>query len=229
MQATIRSFHACLPVLCALYVAACAHRGAIPQPGSTFQVFECASPGESEAQAFGRTINLAHQVDYLEVISHGGGHDAARVVERGTACSTATNGSACTDELMRRKQSWLDAQPACESCPGATMVLTTRGDEVAQWTRPEQLLKLLGAIDSPGDAWLLLMLRTGHPPYSCGDAESSGYRVMPDGIQLLRREWVSTCRPIERVEIVESFAPDGRVTTVRRTVVEREPEGCFVP
>jgi hypothetical protein len=88
---------------------------------------------------------------------------------------------------------------------------------------------LLGAIDSPADAWLLLMAREGSPPYACGDRSASAYRVLPERIELSRQEWTSTCRPVERVEIVESFDRSGVATALSRTVVEREVDGCFVP
>jgi hypothetical protein len=207
----------------------CAHGQSAARSADAFRAFACPPDGVSDAQAFGRALTPAVDVQYVEVISEGGGHDAVIVAERGAKCSGATNAAACDAELSRLKQAWLRARPRCEDCRGATLVLTTRGDEVAQRTRPDEIVSLLGAIDSPAEAWLLLMVRDGGPPYTCGDPSVSGYRVSSDGIELSRQEWTSTCRPVERVEIVESFARNGAARTLRRTVVEREMEACFVP
>jgi len=207
----------------------CAHGQPAAHSTAAFQAFECPPGGMSDAQAFGRALTPALDVQYLEVISHGGGHDAVTVAERGAKCLGATNAAACDAELSRLRQAWLQAQPSCEDCRGATLVLTTRGDDVAQRTRPEEIAALFGTIDTPAEAWLLLMARDGGPPYTCGDPSASAYRVSSDGIELSRQEWTSTCRPVERVEVVESVDRNGAARTLRRTVVEHEAEECFVP
>lgn len=216
-------------VLGLIAAVGCAHGQPATRSNAAPQAFECAAGGVTEAQAFGQALKPALDVDYIEVISHGGGHEAVVVAERGAKCSAATNTAACEAELSRLKQAWVQAQPSCEDCRGATLVLTTRGDEVAKRTRPNEIMALLGAIDSPADAWLLLMARDGGPPYTCGDPSASAYRVLPDSTELSRQEWTSTCRPVERVEIVESFDRDGTAKTLRRTVVEHEVDECFVP
>jgi hypothetical protein len=213
----------------ALVGAACAHSPTAVHTDEPFHAFACPADETKAARAFGEALELALDVDSLEVISHGGGHNQLTVAERGTKCSLATDLAACEAELARQKLTWAEALPACADCNGAILVITTRKDEVALWAEPEQLLTLLGPIDTPTDAWLLLMARTGLSTYSCSDAASSGYRASPQGFELLRREWISTCRPIERVEIVELFGRDGSVQPVRRTVVEHEPDGCYVP
>src|SRR5688572_27397681 len=85
----------------------CAHGQPAAQSAAAFQAFECPLGGMSDAQAFGRALTPALDVQYLEVISHGGGHDAVTVAERGARCSGATNAAACDDELSRLKQTWL--------------------------------------------------------------------------------------------------------------------------
>ena len=216
-------------LLSALLGSACAHSSTSARSDASFQAFACPTDEAKAARSFGDALVLALDVDALEVISHGGGHDRLTVAERGAMCSGATDRAACRAEVARQKLAWVEAQPACDDCNGAILVITTRQDEIALWAQPERVLTLLGAIDTPTDAWLLLMARTGLSTYSCGDASSSGYRTLSEGFELLRREWVSTCRPIERVEIVELFGRDGDVKPVRRTGVEHQTDGCYVP
>jgi hypothetical protein len=207
----------------------CAHSSTAAHASETFRAFACPADEAKAARAFGDALALALDVDSLEVISHGGGHDELTVAKRGKACSGATNPDACHAELSRLKQAWVGTHPACDDCDGAIAVMTTRKDEVQLWSEPEPLLTLLGAIDTPTDAWLLMMARTGYSTYACGDASASAYREVPTGFELLRREWVSSCRPIERVEIVELFERGGSIKPLRRTVIEHEPDGCYVP
>jgi hypothetical protein len=228
MRSSINGLRWIVTLCSALAAVGCAH-SQHARPKAPLRAFECPASEAARAQTFGHALKLARDVDYLGVISHGGGHDQMTVAERGTKCSGATDLEACDAELTRQKQAWVQAHSTCDDCAGATLVVTTRNDEITLWTQPEQQLTLLGAIDSPADAWLLMMLRTGYPPYSCGDASGSAYRVVPEGIELLRQEWVSVCRPVERVEIVELFERDGDVIPVRRSVVEHEVDGCIVP
>jgi hypothetical protein len=229
MRTLLNTVYLFVALLSGLLASACAHSPATARSGEPFHAFACPKDEAKAARSFGEALELALDVDSLEVISHGGGHDQLTVAERGTKCSGATDLAACKAELTRQKLAWVQAQPACDDCNGAILVITTRKDEIALWAQPEQALTLLGAIDTPTDAWLLMMARTGYSTYACGDSTSSGYRALPQGFELLRREWVSTCRPIERVEIVERFDRDGRVEPVRRTVIEHEPDGCYVP
>lgn len=212
----------------AMAITGCAH-GSQARPTAPLRAFECSGSEADRARAFGGALKLEREVDYLQVISHGGGHHDLTVAERGTRCSNATSAAACEAELSRVKEQWLRTHGSCADCRGATLVLTTERDNVAQWTAPKELLSLLGAIDSPADAWLLLMVRDGLPQYACGDASASGYRALSDRIELSRQEWTSTCRPIERVEIVEAFDRAGTAKVISKTVVEREDKGCFVP
>jgi hypothetical protein len=229
MRTLLNTVHRLALILSAVVAAACAHSSTVAPSDEPFHAFACPKDEAKAARSFGDALELALDVDSLEVISHGGGHDQLTVAAHGTKCSGATDLAACEAELARQKLAWAEAQPACDDCNGAILVITTRKDEIALWALPEQALTLLGAIDTPTDAWLLMMARTGYSTYACGDSTSSGYRALPQGFELLRREWVSTCRPIERVEIVERVDRDGRVEPVRRTVIEHEPDGCYVP
>ena len=152
MRASINTLRHLAALLCLFASASCAHTQPASHTTPAFRAFECPSGDESDAQAFGDALKLALDVDYLEVISHGGGHDQMVVVERGFQCVSAMDPVACNAELTRKKQAWVRAQPVCDDCNGATLVLTTRKDEVSEWTGPDELLRLLGAIDSPADA-----------------------------------------------------------------------------
>ena len=215
-------------LLAGAVAAGCAHAPPA-QVEEPFRAFECPADGTSEAAAFGAVLTLAFEVDYLEVVSHGGGHRDVTVAERGVKCGGARDGAACRDELARRRRAWVDAQPECTECRGSVVVLTTHGDTVAHWSLAREVVDLLGAVDSPADAWLVLMVRDGLPPFACGDAEASGYRVVGKRVEIARQEWVSTCRPVEKVEIVAAVDRAGNVEEVSRRVVEREDEGCFKP
>jgi hypothetical protein len=216
-------------LLSAMAGVACAHAGPTARSPEPFRAFDCPANAGGEAHAFGHALTLAVDVDYLEVVSHGGGHTDVTVVERGAKCSGAADAAACTAELSRQRQAWLQSQPSCSDCRGTTLILTTHRDHVAQWSLPNELLTLLGPIDSPADAWLLLMARDGLPPYACGDASASAYRILRDRIELSRQEWTSSCRPIERVAIVQAVDRSGEIKNVSRSVVERDVDGCIKP
>lgn len=214
-----------------LLASGCAHAPQTARSEAPFRAFECPADEAGEARSFGEALKLALDVDSLEVVAYGG-HQRFTVAERGTACSGATDRDACQAELARHKDAWAQAQAICDdddACEPVNLVVTTRKGEVAQWAHPGRLLELLGAIDTPADAWLLLMSRSGYSSFECGDASSNGYREVPQGFELLRRKWVSSCRPIEQVEIVELFKRDGSVTPVRQRIIEHEPDGCYKP
>jgi hypothetical protein len=149
----------------------------------------------------------------------------ARSETRGEACKTASNVAGC--------RAALDALPGPDAAPAASFPIethpdyeeravlhVTRGDEVFAVDSSQALAALLGSVDSPGDAALLVQV-AGYD-LRCDDA---GSRPTPDGyeVQAFR---ASGCGSLDRYVIAVARA--GALRTVSQIRLSEDFPGCNV-
>jgi hypothetical protein len=224
------SIHATARWLCAIALSvtalACAHAPANPGPAEVdshvipgFEAFGCVIEGAreserlaSERRARADALRLASDVDYVLL---GQTTDTERQIfaERGIPCEHADDSNACTARLAE-----LEAQ--AKSVHG-TYAITIAAGEVSMHVG-EALIGLVGAIDTPADAWLVLMVLEGEGVYECDGSWWSGYRQAGDGYDIARRMTTSTCHPHERVQLIHHIDRAATVTRLSRTVVTHE-------
>lgn len=194
----------------------------IPQ----FEAFECAIEGASESERLATerrsradALTLAGNVDYV-LLGHNSDSERSVFAERGVPCAQATDPAACTARFT-------ELQAQAESFRGAYAITIAAGK--ASMHVREALIGLVDAIDTPADAWLVLMVREGESFYECNGSWWSGYRRSGDGYDIARRMTTSTCHPYERVQLVDHVDRSAKITRLSRTVVVHEPRGCYSP
>jgi hypothetical protein len=220
-------------------------------PPPAFTKFPCApgsggdAPPDLELRHRGDALHPALELDYLAVrrlvrAKNGdapalGGSAAAdwsqlaSIAQRGSPCAGAMQADTCKQALEQ-----LDARFANDpgalctgvECPGFTYVVTSKGDEVAAWSTPAELERLLGAIDTPSEAWLMAQVAAHAGPYLCGEDEFAAQRTVAGGFELRERRYTSSCHPLELGETIYRVSAEGAVKTSPRSVVRSEPDGC---
>jgi hypothetical protein len=213
-----------------MLLSGCAHgvaapAGPSPIDGGVFRPFRCAIEGESdearvesERRLRAEALSLFAPADHLRVVRHWEDGDDT-FAATGLPCAGAVAPAACLAELDRLE--------ALGRTKVQTYAITTRGDAVQLHQGVEGLTQLLGVIDTPEDAWLVLMASVDTEPYLCDEIEESGYRRVGDAFELARRWTSSTCRPYERTQAVDSVSRAGAVTRVSTTVIAREESHCI--
>jgi hypothetical protein len=139
--------------------------------------------------------------------------------ELGVACATATSNTACLQALD-------DAVPTqwtkCGQICIAYGVVMTRADEVRLFDSADELLELLGAVDTPYEAALLA--RANGYTASCEDLR---YRTTDDGFTMVTTEMVADC-PIKFAEVTLAVSNSGEVVETGRKEVTRNGTGACV-
>jgi hypothetical protein len=140
--------------------------------------------------------------------------------ETGTACATAQS-PACAEQLARGLEPY---KMGCSQvgCVRDSLV-TTRGDGVQSWTNIEALKTLLGPIDAPDEALLMLDL-AGHAVI-CGSADETSLKAVAGGYEAYVKRHGYTCveprpKPIFRDHLFVSIS--GEITVLRSVVVGEE-------
>jgi hypothetical protein len=222
--------------LCALALIGCAHGSGAGGPAQAFDAFTCPSTGASEAEiaesqrrARGAALSLAAPVDHVRFVQHYPGAETDMFATRGAGCEESSEPQACEAKLAALEAEAQASTPECSErdCPPFVYAISLDRDQLTLHRSPDALLALLGTIDSPEEAWIMLMIHNGAPAHGCGDTESSGYRSVPSGFELMRRAYTSSCEPVERVETVDHVDRSGQIKRVGQTVLEHEPEECF--
>jgi hypothetical protein len=224
---------ACLGLI-GLVTGCGASEGLKPKPDRTeLRAFPCdpsASPDEEAAAAYqrearynGRSFAPAIDTDYFAVRRVGLSFPEA---ERGVVCSGAGDRAACQqrfDALVR------DAAPSdsmLRRIYKTPYVITTHGDDVRLWS-PSAFGEVLGAIETPLEAWLLMRASRDMPVVFCGDAQVSAYRSVADGYELRFRQTTKGCRPYEQTETLLHVGTAGTRLLYERVAI-RDPERCVV-
>lgn len=134
--------------------------------------------------------------------------------ERGTKCAGASDPAACTKAYGRLETDhvWFP------------YVFFTRGDRVGIVTTRAAGMALIGTVDSPEEAYFVA--RLGGARFECGGADSTGYRAVDGGFELLTR--VGGCgKPVEHV-VVRVYT-DGTTEEISRVTTEPETRSCPQP
>jgi hypothetical protein len=155
----------------------------------------------------------------------------------GTPCSGAA-GPACATELESKLISAdLALGDHCSSRgPCQKFVVTTSGDRVSRYGTREELVALLGAIDTPQEALLLLdyddyLVRCKDTPSLFPELGPTEVRPVPGGYEILTGHDVSDC-PVTVALVVVRVSSDGSVVKMEsetlppgNACVGRRPEG----
>lgn len=212
---------------------ACAHAPTNPGPTEVdshaipgFEVFDCAIEGAgeserlaSERRARAAALTFAGDIDYVR-LGHNSDTERGIFAERGEPCERASDLAACTARLA--------ALDALSKGVHGTYAITVAADQVSMHVG-EAVIGLIAAIDTPADAWLVLMVREGEGVYECNGSWWSGHREAENGYEIARRITTSTCHPHERVQLVDHVDRAATVTWLSRTVITHEPRGCYAP
>jgi hypothetical protein len=181
-----------------------------------------------ELAARAQRLKLADPVDYLAV-KRVSGKEAFTLAETGTACAGASDVAACRAALAALEQARAPASSPCDHfrCEERAYALTTRGGDAKLWLTQGEIYALLGPIDTPSDAWLMMQAERDASPYLCGDIESSAAREVDGGYELRERRYTSNCRPLEMIELIHRVGHDGSVRLLERNVLRHEPDECI--
>lgn len=127
--------------------------------------------------------------------------DFQTLSEAGRACETAATGT-CMDEVAHHPLPFVST--SCAMVCTESSIVTTKGDTVTRWTGPEQILALLGTIDTDDEA-LLVVDSNGYSVWCPGDG-IPGYpedavpeiQVVDDGFEVIATKVVKTCPVVLR-------------------------------
>ncbi|MFK7986100.1 MAG: ferritin-like domain-containing protein [Sandaracinaceae bacterium] len=164
------------------------------------------------------SLNPALTHDYIGVYrADGMVPEAWSVATTGTACEGATDGEACMvqmDTLIMEEGTF------------GRFVVTTEGDAVSMHRSDEELLALLGPIDSPGDA----LLRAWHAGYGvqCDDPSRSAVREVEGGYEVVAVQSAGGCgTPVIVTRYLLNVATEGTLTVLAEEEIERiDDAGC---
>ncbi len=167
-------------------------------------------------------IHPAAGVDYVALYV-----DGRPVSTYGTACGGATDGAACSGSI--------DALPEVEGfgnacglpamCP-ATLVVT-RGDDVLALSTVEGMLDVLGSIDAPAEAALLVFASRPAAAPSYVGYQVHRVATVPGGFDVHATYLESDCDPIVSRGAVLHVPSDGAPTVTCDTVTSCTPGACI--
>jgi hypothetical protein len=170
-------------------------------------------------------LQPADGVDYLVMRSLGGGDlpTASTMSEWGSACDSATDGTACQDALAATPA---DPQSSLWGSGGFGFtwydLVYTRGDETGRITDSPTLLEVLGNIDTPNEA-ILVAYAEGHS-IACGEAN---WRRREGGYEL-RATRGESCGGEGRWEYELLVGVDGTLTKGDEVKVENGDPHCAI-
>jgi hypothetical protein len=192
----------------------------VSQPATKLTGLACFTDGESQ---FGH-MQLARDYDYLAFRTVSGPGDILPQTssEVGVACGTARDPATCLQALDAARPGNASGWRSCSQICTASGVVTTRGDEVRLFDSADELVELLGAIDTPHEAALLANAK-GYTA-SCLDAR---YAPAADGFILVTIEMVADC-PIKYAELTLEVSSTGAIVERGRKEVRRDGTGACV-
>jgi hypothetical protein len=113
---------------------------------------------------------------------------------------------------------------AIENAPEfGAQVITIHGDQVVPWETREAVLALLGEIDSPEAARILVTFDGDW--VACNDVGSGGVRAVNDGFEVVVTR-TQNCNPYLETRFVLHVARDGTVSQLASEELVRRPDFC---
>lgn len=121
-----------------------------------------------------RGLSPAPTVDYLELRAFGSHSSGSALASVGQPCATAQDPMACLAEVATSTTSRSFRLGPCGQVCGEYYLVVTRGDEVAVLDTSSDVAGLLGPIDTPQEASLLVEMQGFHVRCGRGGAKPEG-------------------------------------------------------
>lgn len=144
-----------------------------------------------------------------------------RLSETGEPCRTATT-PACSTQVARHPSELVAVR--CADICSELSVVTTAGDEVKRWARPEEVRALLGPIDTVDEA-LLLVSVAGYD-IRCNDPVRTAVRPLEDGFEVFATRMTNACAPIVITRYRLHVGRDGALRVLEQAELERDERAC---
>jgi hypothetical protein len=115
-------------------------------------------------------------------------------------------------------------------------MITTNGNDVKLWG-PGQFTELLGSIDTPIEAWLMISTHRDLGIHMCGPyvyqsgpegTATNVYRPIPGGFEIREQHGTKGCHPFEIVETMHFVGQDGSTRVLDEHVAFSDPDRCVV-
>lgn len=173
--------------------------------------FPCGQGGDFDWQL--DEWKLAFPVDYIALKNAFEG-STDTYGERGVACRGASDVDACKARKVAAEAALLGSSPCTDpnQVCGTFYLITTQGEQTRIWQGPE-MATLLGTIEHPTEANLLLILQ-GPGSWRCDDILLNSYQRTPNGIVVRVMDYPGC----DEVLFSRLVRPDGQVEKVSEVV-----------
>jgi hypothetical protein len=200
----------------------------------------CPSPSVSQLPVFASRLKPSATYDYVAVREAAGvsfqdagtgwtRSDFRLVSEFGTRCATASS-PACAAQSAKHPATG-HASSCVDICTERAIV-TTRGDDVKRWATHDELVTLLGPIDTSDEA-LMLVAGAGYD-LACDAPQRSSIREVGDGYEVTATRVTSDCAPLITTQYLIHVARSGelrvlgeRVFSMSAACIGRVPAGLL--
>ncbi len=158
----------------------------------------------SRLNAAARGLHVTQDLDYLEISQVEMTPGATlhpelsirRFAQAGTPCASAQDQAQCArtlNQLREQERARFSCDDKVCKGGGTTFALLTRGDTVQRLRSRAEFRAVLGPIDTPTEAWLMLMVQRQVPEMECGNPQSARHRAVPGGFEITARKVTSHC------------------------------------
>lgn len=165
-------------------------------------------------------------IDYVEMRrTSPDGTGVEVVASSGTKCGTATDMTACNNNLMSLTS--MDGfHTGCLPGNCGHYMATTRGDTVGKIVSVPELKTFLSNIDTPQEA--VLMAFASDYSVSCSDRDRGAVRVSPtgDGYEVLATRMTKDCDPVEVTGFQLHVSKSGTVSVLTSSVISSQKGVC---
>jgi hypothetical protein len=142
----------------------------------------------------------------------------------GEKCSGATDKAACEAAVAEAAPRQGFPLGECGSFCEHHILIVNKGDDVTVIDTPEGVRAWLGPVDTPSDAMIAAAL-AGYN-IGCSNPDTSGFKAVGGGYEVLATQTTSDCTPYERTLYVVSVGADGAVRELESEVIVSEDGGC---
>lgn len=179
-----------------------------------------ACDGEGGPELLGG-LTLAPPADYLELrrLEAGQPETSRRVQSAGTPCASASDPDACAAAIAAATSEVGFAAGQCVQLCEQSYLVVNRGQEVSVVASEEALRALLGPIDTPAEALMVVGLEGYH--VRCED-EDGGVRAVGGGHEVLATRITSDCDPVETTLYELHVGEDGAVEELESEVLSSD-------